>query len=67
MELCYSPDIFQEKMNGLEYDRAYIDNEFIISNGNFDHHLYKLIISLKKVKAAGFKIDAEASFLPKIT
>ena len=39
MGLYNSPDIFQEKMNelfnGLEYNRAYIDDLLIISNGDF--------------------------------
>ena len=66
MGLCNSPDIFQEKMNelfnGLEYVRAYIDDLLIISNGNFEDHLNKVKIVLKKLKAAGFKINAEKSF-----
>ena len=61
MGLCNTPDIFQEKMNelfnGLEYVKAYIDNLLIISNGNFEDHLNKLKIVLKKLKAAGFKIN----------
>ena len=63
--LCNSPDIFQEKMdelfNGLEYVRAYIDDLIIISNGNIEDHLNKVKIVLKKLKAAGFKINAEKS------
>ena len=68
MGLCNSPDIFQEKMkmnelfNGLEYVRAYIDDVLVISNGNFDDHLNKVKIVLKKLKASGFKINAEKSF-----
>ena len=62
-----SPDIFQEKMNelfnGLEYVRAYIDDLLIISNGNFQYHLNKVKIVLKKLNAAGFKINAEKSFI----
>ena len=49
MELCNSPDIFQEKtnelFNGLEYIRAYIDDLCIISNGNFEDHLNKVKIA----------------------
>ena len=45
MGLCNSPDMFQEKMNvifyGLEYVRTYIDDLFIISNGNFEDHVNK--------------------------
>ena len=66
MGLCNSPDIFQEKMNelfnGLEYVRAYIDDLLIISNGNFEDHLNKVKIVLNKLKAAGFKNNADKSF-----
>ena len=71
MGLCNSPDIYQEKMtelfNGLEYVRAYIDDHSIMSNGNFEDHLNKAKIVFKQQKAAGFKINAEKSFLPEIT
>ena len=66
MGLCNSPDIFQEKMNelfhDLEYVRAYIDDLLIISNSSFQDHLNKVKIVLNKLKAAGFKINAEKSF-----
>ena len=66
MVLCNSPDIFQEKIkesfNGLEYVRAYIDNLLIISNGNFEDHLYKVKVVLKKLKAAVFEVNAEKAF-----
>ena len=65
MGLHNSPDIFQDKMNelfyGLEYVRAYIDDLLVISNGNFEGYLNKVKIVLKKLKAAGFKINAEKS------
>ena len=65
MGLCNSPDIFQEKMNelfhDLEYVRAYIDDLLIISNSSFQDHLNKVKIVLNKLKAAGFKINAEKS------
>ena len=65
MGLCNSPDIFQEKMNelfnDLEYVRAYNDDLLIISNSSFEDHLNKVKIVLKKLKAAGFKINAEKS------
>ena len=67
MGLCNSPDIFQEKMNelfnDLDYIRAYIDDLWIISNGNFEDHLNVDKIVLMKLKAAGFKINAEISFI----
>ena len=50
-----------ELFNGLEYVRTYIDDLLIISNGNFEDHLNKVIIVLKKLKAAGFDINAEKS------
>ena len=65
MGLCNSPDIFQEKMNqlfnGLEYVRAYIGDLLIIGNDNFEDHRNKVKIDLKKLKAAGFKINTEKS------
>ena len=65
MGSCNSPDIIQEKMNellnGLEYDRAYIDYQFINSYGNFEDHVNKIKIVLNKLKAAGFNINAEKS------
>ena len=67
-DLCNSIDIFQEKTNEpfnvLEYVRAYIDDLLIISNGNFEDHLNKVKIVLKKLKAAGFKINVQKSFFP---
>ena len=63
MGLCNSPDIFQHKINelfnGLEYVRAYIDDLLIISNSSLEDHLNKVKIVLNKLKAAGFKINAE--------
>ena len=65
MALCNYLNIFKEKMkelfNGLKHIRAYIDDSLIISNGNFEDHLNEVKIVLKKVKAAGFKINAEKS------
>ena len=45
--------------NALEYIRAYIDDLLIISNSSFEDHLNNIKIVLKKLKAAGFKINAE--------
>ena len=65
MGLCNSPDIFQDKMNelfnGLEYVRAYIDDLLIISNSSFEDYLNKVKVVLKKLKAAGFTINAAKS------
>ena len=71
MGSCNSPDIIQEKMNkllnGLEYVKAYIDDHLIISNSSFQDHLNILKVVLKKIKAAGFKINAENPFSPEMT
>ena len=69
MGLCNSPDIFQEKMNelfnDLEYVRTYIDDLLIISNESLEDHLDKVGKVLKKLQAAGFKVNAEKSFFAK--
>ena len=44
-----------ELFNGLEYIRPYINDIFIISDGNFEDHVNKVKIVLKKLKAAVFK------------
>ena len=51
-----------ELFDGLEYVMAYIDDLGIINDGNFEDHLNKVKIVLKKLKAADFKINAEKSF-----
>ena len=51
-----------ELLNGLEYVRAYIDDVLIISDGNFEDHLNKVKIVLKKLKITTFKINTEKSF-----
>ena len=51
---------------GLECIRAYIDDFLVICNGLFWDHLNKTKIVSKKLKAAGFKINTEKSFLPEI-
>jgi hypothetical protein len=62
MGLCNSPDIFQEKMNGLmeglEFARAYIDDLLIISTGEFSNHLRHLGKVLSCPNASGLKINA---------
>ena len=45
--------------NGLEYIRAYIDDLLIISNDTLEDLLNRIKTVLKKLKAAGFKINAE--------
>ena len=66
MDLCNSPDFFQEKMkelfNGLEYFRTYIDDLLIINNKPLYDHVCRLYKALTRFKAAGFKVNAEKSF-----
>ena len=54
-----------EVFNGLEYVRAYVDDLLIISNGNFEDHRNKAQTVLKKLKAAGLKINAEKQVFAK--
>ena len=54
-----SHDLCIKVFNGIEYVKAYIDDLLIISNDNFEDHLNKVKLVLKKLKAAGFKINAE--------
>ena len=51
-----------ELLNGLEYVRAYIDDIIIITYTTFEDNLNKVKMLLKKLKAAGFEINAEKSF-----
>ena len=66
MGLCNSPDIFQEKMStlmeGLEFVRAYIDDLLIITSGDWNNHLTKLEVVLKRLLKAGLKINIKKSF-----
>ena len=60
MDLCNSPDIFQEKINelfnGLDFVIMYIDDLLIISNKCFNDHIMKLDDVLTRLKTAGFKV-----------
>ena len=62
MELCISPDIFQEKMSelmtGLEFCRLYIKDLSIISRRNFVQYLEHLKQALTQLSEAGLKINA---------
>ena len=51
-----------ELFYALVYVTVYIDDLLLISNGNFEDHLNKVKIPLKKLKAAGFKINTDKSF-----
>jgi hypothetical protein len=67
MGLCNCPDILKEKMSklmeGLEFARAYIDDQLIISTGDFSNHLKHLDKDLSGLNASGLKINARKSFL----
>jgi hypothetical protein len=66
MELCNSPDIFQEKMSelieGLRFASAYIDDLLIILTGAFSNHLKHVDKVLSRLNASGLKIKASKSF-----
>ena len=68
MRLYNSPDIFQEKMNelfhGIEYVRAFIEDFFNISNGNFEDRLNKtnaekLFVARDNLEYLGFEITTQ--------
>ena len=65
MDPCNSPDIFQERMNellnGLDYNRTYIDDLLMINNKSLEDHINKLDKVLNRSKSAGFKVNAEKS------
>jgi len=70
MELCNSPDIFQEKMselmNGLEFARAYLDDLLIISAaGGFTEHLDRLEQVFTRLAESGLKVNASKSSFAK--
>jgi hypothetical protein len=62
-----SPDVFQEKMSermsGLEFARAYLNDLLILSKEKrFEKHLDKLELVLTRLQEAGLKINAVKSF-----
>jgi hypothetical protein len=61
-----SADIFQAEMmnlmEGLEYVRAYIDDLLVITRGSLEDHLEKLREVLRRLRNAGFKVNAAKSF-----
>jgi hypothetical protein len=61
-----SADIFQagmmNLMEGLEYVRAYIDDLLVITRGSLEDHLEKLREVLRRLRNAGFKVNAAKSF-----
>ena len=58
--------MFQEKMNelfdGLEYIRAYINDQLVLTNGTWEDHIEKVDIALKRLQNAGLKVNIEKSF-----
>ena len=54
MRVAKLPDIFQQKMNdlfhGFEYIRAYIDNNLMLSKGDWTDNTLKLELTLNKLK-----------------
>ena len=66
INLCNSPNIFQEKtnelFNGLDYVKTYIDDLLIISNKSSEDHIKKLGKIVSKLKSADFKVNADKSF-----
>jgi hypothetical protein len=74
MELCNSPDIFQEKvstlmMEGLELVHVYINDLLMLSKGSFEDYFLKLKLVLQCLQKAGLKVNAKKSFFaqPKLS
>ena len=63
MGLANSPDIFQEKMNSLfnklSFVRAYIDDLLVLTKRNYDNHLKKVEIVLKRLEKAGLQVASQ--------
>ena len=61
-----SADIFQAEMmdlmESLEYVRAYIDDLLVITRGTLEDHLEKLNEVHRRLRDAGFKVNATKSF-----
>jgi len=66
MELCNSPDIFQEKMSelmdGLAFVCTHIDNPLCLTWGTSSDHLKKLELVLRRLQRKGLKVDIMKSF-----
>ena len=64
--MCNFPENFQEKTNkmfhGLEFIRAYIDDLFIITKGDWSDHLNKLEWVPQKLKDNKIKCNTNNSF-----
>ena len=65
MDLCNSPDIFQEKMSelfiGLDTVRVYIDDLLHVTKGSWTEHLSVLEEMFTRLQKAGIKVNARKS------
>jgi hypothetical protein len=63
MGIAGFPDIFQAKMmelmESLEYVQAYLVDLLCISRGSLEDHLDKLEEFLKRLRNAGFNVNAD--------
>ena len=63
------PDIFQQKMNdlfhGFEFIRMYIDENLILTTGDWTDHVHSLELNLNKLKEKGLKCNIEKVFFGK--
>ncbi len=66
MGFAGSADIFRAEMmdlmEALEYVRAYIDNQSVITRGTLEDHLDKLREVLRRLHEAGLKVNAAKPF-----
>ena len=69
MGVSDSPDILQDKMNGIfcwfEFIRLYMNDLFRITNGYCYNHLEKLELILQNIKDIGLKCNIKNSFFGK--
>ncbi len=66
MGVAGSPDIFQAYMSslmvGLEFVRIYLDDSVVIIKIDFQDHIAKLDMCLKRINDAGLRINAEKAY-----
>ena len=69
MGVANSPEFFQQKMNdlfhGFEFIRAYIDDLFILTKGDWTDHVHKLELTLNKLNEKGLQCNIEKFFFTK--
>ena len=67
MGINCAPDIFQLKMDnlmsGLEYIRTYLDDLLILSDGDFENHLFKVGTLLTRLRKVGLKVHVKNQLL----